>query len=818
MAKIALKYTSDFDQAAKDFKSFKFLSESAQKAVENFQKSFTSAQIDKFSDKNRRAALAVRATKGAAAAAKAEYSGLQREIARLIKSGLDPQHKDLQRLIKDYDRLGKEINQTAQKTRKMSDVIKAGLIVFSARAVIGFTNALLQAASAASELQNKFDVVFSGISRSTQDWVDFYSASVARGSEATKEFLTTVQDIRTGFGDSTKGAAQFSQAVVGVTNDLSSFSNVPVEEASAAIQSGLSGQFTALRRLGVGLNVNIINQGTYAKSLKKTWLNMNNLEKQEAILTGILKQSKNAIGQNVKAWQDYDFTLGDAAKTSKSFANQQQLTGGLLKDVAGLIGGVLLPVANSMLTSFNNQVIAFRKWAKEGDNLKNAMITVGTAVLTLAAAFIVYSIAGGAASVASAKVILAIKGITKAIAANPIGAIAVVITTILIPALIWLARNWDLVKFKLEDFALTGMIKMLEFTSTIKQKVLGAIVSLLKALGDIPGIGAQFKKLADKQQMLVDVSKREIRVITAIRNAKRRQFAASQKIQAKEIANARSSALATEESNNRKNASVKSRLEIFKKMLTDMFTSEESIRGLEVKAAQAHFARMAEATAVDGEARIEFLQSQFAKIRSIESLDRQERLAAEIGLRQAIEAENKKLLDSRLKFGQLALSNVNSMLTDLQATFANAGIKSRGLAIAMKAVAMAQAGINTALAFTSALATVPYPFNFIAAATVVAAGLAAQARIISTPIPSAQTGLTDFTVPDTLTNRNDGAAFKASPGETVNVTPRGEDQEKTTKINIKIGENTLFNIINRGISTGQINVNTNNIGRGVFAS
>jgi len=818
MAEIALKYTSDFDQAAKDFKSFKTLSESAQKAVENFQKSFTSAQIDKFSDKNRRVALAVRATQGAAAATKAEYAGLQREITRLIKAGLDPQDKELKRLITDYDRLGKEINQTAKKSRSMSDVLRAGLVVFSARAVIGFTNTLIQAGSAASELQNKFDVVFTGISKSTQEWVDTYSAAVARGAEDTKEFLTTVQDIRSGFGDSTEGAAKFSKVVVGVTNDLSSFSNVPFEEASAAIQSGLSGQFTALRRLGVGLNVNIINQGSYAKSLKKTWKDMNNLEKQEAILTGVLKQSKNAIGQTVKAWQDYDYSLGDAAKTSKSFANQQQLTGGLLKDVAGLIGGVLLPVANSMLTSFNNQVIAFKKWAKEGNNLKNAMSTVGTALLTLAGAFIAYSIAGGAASLASAKVIFAIKGITKAIAANPIGAIAVVITTVLIPALIWLVKNWDLVKFKVEDFALSGTIKMLEFTDTIKVKVLGAVNSLVKALGDIPGIGAQFKKLAANQQLVVEASKRHIKFMIAIRESNRQRFAVSQKIHAKEIANAKAGAIAVEEANNRKKASDKSRLEIFKKMLTNMFISNESIQGLEIEAAQAHFAKMAEATAKDGEARIEFLQSQFARIRSIENLDREERLAAEIGLRQAIEAENRKLLDSRLKFGQMALGNVSSMLADLQTTFANAGIKSRGLAIAMKAVAMAQAGINTALAFTSALATVPYPFNFIAAATVVAAGLAAQARIISTPIPSAQTGLTNYTVPDIRTNRNDGAAFKASPGEVVNVTPRGEGQEKTTSINIKIGENTLFSIINRGISTGQINVNTNNIGRGVFAS
>lgn len=818
MADISLKIMSDFDQAAKDFKNFKALSLSTQKAVEKFQQSFKSEQIDKFSDRNRRAALAVRATQGAAAAAKTEYLGLQREITRLIKKGLDPQDKELKRLIKDYDRLGKEMEQTTKKSSKLNSVLKAGLVLFSGRAILGFTNALLQAASGASELQNKFDVVFSGISRSTQDWVDNYSAAVARGAEDTKEFLTTVQDIRTGFGDSTKGAAQFSQAVVGVTNDLSSFSNVPFEEASAAIQSGLSGQFTALRRLGVGLNVNIINHGAYAKSINKTWLTMSNLEKQEAILTGILKQSKNAIGQNIEAWQDYDFTLGDAAKTSKSFANQQQLAGGLIEDVAGIIGGAFLPAANAVLTSFNKQLIAFRKWAKEGDNLKDALYVVGTALLTLAGAFLVYTIASGAASLASKKVILAIKGIGKAIAANPIGAIAVVITTVVIPALVWLAKNWDMVKFKMTDFALTARIKMLEFSLVISKKVLGALQKLFTALGKIPGIGKKFKDLARNQRVLVMQTEGNIAVIKRVRGARRKSFAESQKQHAREIANARSSALAAEEANNRKKASDKSRLELFKEFLSKKFTSEESMRGLEIEAAKAHFARVAEATAEDGAARIEFLQSQFAKIRTIEGLDRQERLSAEKGLRQAIEAENQKMLQSRLKFGQMALSNVGSMLSDLQQTFANAGIKSRGLAIAMKAVASAQAAINTALAFTSALATVPYPFNFIAGATVIAAGLAAQARIISTPIPSAQTGLTDFTVPDTPGNKNDGAAFKAAPGETVNVTPRGESAAKMAQVEVKIGEAPLISVIQKWLDTGKLTVNDRNIKGGVFAS
>lgn len=61
-------------------------------------------------------------------------------------------------------------------------------------------------------------------------------------------------------------------------------------------------------------------------------------------------------------------------------------------------------------------------------------------------------------------------------------------------------------------------------------------------------------------------------------------------------------------------------------------------------------------------------------------------------------------------------------------------------AVAAKGLAMAQSAINSYLAFTEALASVPYPYNFIAAGTVLASGLAQQINIATTDIPSAATG------------------------------------------------------------------------------
>jgi hypothetical protein len=84
--------------------------------------------------------------------------------------------------------------------------------------------------------------------------------------------------------------------------------------------------------------------------------------------------------------------------------------------------------------------------------------------------------------------------------------------------------------------------------------------------------------------------------------------------------------------------------------------------------------------------------------------------------------------------------------------------------------------------------------------------------------PTAQTGLTNYTVPDIGATRNDRAAFYASGGETVNVTPRGENNNRDMNMVIQIEETPLIRIVQKWIDTGELRFSNKNIGSGVFAT
>jgi len=248
--------------------------------------------------------------------------------------------QDLSKSRKQIVKTGDSIEKMGSKIKTVSTTIISGVLVKS----------LIQSSSRLQELDNKFNTVFNGMEIQTKEFINKYTNATSRGVIDTKEFLATQQDLRTGYGDNIEAAAQYSKAIVGITNDLASFANIPIKDAMTAMQSGMAFQFEALRRLGVNLTVATIEQGAYAKSINKSWLEMTNLEKQEAVLSGIVSQSANALHQNIDIWTDYNYKLGDAALTSDSFANSSQGMLQSLEDTKAEIGNNLIPIA-SLLSS-----------------------------------------------------------------------------------------------------------------------------------------------------------------------------------------------------------------------------------------------------------------------------------------------------------------------------------------------------------------------------------------------------------------------------------------------------------------------------------
>lgn len=125
MSEISLKIKSDFEQAAADFKRLGTLSESMQKNIAKLQEQFEKGSIDKFIERNKLAATAITATRGSAAGLEAEFKGLQKEIERLIRGGIDPQSEALQKLKSRYAELAPQVVKTESSFSSMMKTASA---------------------------------------------------------------------------------------------------------------------------------------------------------------------------------------------------------------------------------------------------------------------------------------------------------------------------------------------------------------------------------------------------------------------------------------------------------------------------------------------------------------------------------------------------------------------------------------------------------------------------------------------------------------------------------------------------------------------
>jgi tape measure domain-containing protein len=202
-----------------------------------------------------------------------------------------------------------------------------------------------------------------------------------------------------------------------------------------------------------------------------------------------------------------------------------------------------------------------------------------------------------------------------------------------------------------------------------------------------------------------------------------------------------------------------------------------------------------------GEQQKQLLEQQRAELMEFMILNDAEQIALEQALSDEIKRIDQETADSKKALEE---SKQNAMKEGYEGIkkLISAGAKdNRAAAIVERSIAGAEAAINTAVAATKALNAYPPPFNVIAMAGTIAAGVAQQMTIHATPIPSAETG-GRFIAPDSFTGVDSGL-LRVNQGEQVDVTPRG-GQAEPGRIIINIDGRTFIDFINSNLRSGGV--------------
>ncbi|NCA80611.1 MAG: hypothetical protein EOM76_10600, partial [Sphingobacteriia bacterium] len=494
-----------------------------------------------------------------------------------------------------------------------------------------------------------------------------------------------------------------------------------------------------------------------------------------------------------------------------------------IKMTAAGIGQKFLPYLKEIALIVIKVSSAILKWINTGDNLDIMLKTIGYTLAIVGSAWIAYTVVTSGAAVVTGLMTTAMAALNAIMLLNPIGLIVAGIAALIVAGVI-VAKNWDLIKYKFQDFASTATIGLLQLGVTIREKIMGAVSGLLTQLSKLPLIGDKFKSIQENQKKVTETMKAAIEVEKAKQSAARAAYAERKAQLKEEIQEYGKKTSAIMEADRKAAATsaekAKTENEIFKAQLQMIPETEAAIYQQRMDMAQKFFEGRLEQEQIFNEEQLALWEQQRIADIAGSTMTYEQKLEAMSALENAVKIHNQNITKNYGQFAKSVIDSTSSALTDINQTMQNLGHNSMIMAVALKGVAAAQAAVNSYLAYTQVLAAPdiwPTWARPIMAKATLIAGLAAQSRILTTPI-SAQTGLSSYEVPDIRANRNDGAPVKAQAGETVTVTPRGESPNSgVTNVSIKIGESELFSIVQRGINTGEIVVNDNNVGRGVFA-
>ena len=152
-----------------------------------------------------------------------------------------------------------------------------------------------------------------------------------------------------------------SQNLTQLGYDLSSYANIPIEEAMLKLQSGISGELEPLRRLGYDLSQAKLQQTALNLGIKESVANMTQAEKAELRYYAIMTQVTTA--------------QGDMARTLEAPANQLRILQAQLTQAARAIGNIFIPALNAILPYAIAVVQVIREIANALANLAGFKLT-----------------------------------------------------------------------------------------------------------------------------------------------------------------------------------------------------------------------------------------------------------------------------------------------------------------------------------------------------------------------------------------------------------------------------------------------------------
>jgi tape measure domain-containing protein len=353
------------------------------------------------------------------------------KIRDLIKQGYTPEGKEVKALEQHYKSLTEELKAQERQRAMLESSVKGAIGAFAAitGAIAGVIGVSLKSAAATEDMVAQFQPLTGSVENAT-DLVNQLNQVAIDTPFELDTIADSVKALLPAFQGNTQGAVKAFKML----GDTAQGNGQKLESITRAYTKAMLKGKTSMEELNMIADAGV---PIYTEMAASMGITVEELTKMSS--KGELT-AEDLSGAFQRMTSEGGVFFEGMIISSKTFSS---LLLGIQENIglaAGVLGDKFLPKAKEMAEQATEIIKSFTDWISTGDNLEDTLYGIGYVVSGVTAGLTAFLlVAKGHAVITMLN--NAFTGLTAAMAANPIGAAAVVITTVAIPAFIALNRH-----------------------------------------------------------------------------------------------------------------------------------------------------------------------------------------------------------------------------------------------------------------------------------------------------------------------------------------------------------------------------------------
>ena len=213
--------------------------------------------------------------------------------------------------------------------------IRFGAIIAGITGVTNTIGKFVNSSNEYIENMNLFKVSMGEMADAAQDFIDKFSGTLGVDPSGLMRYMGLFNNLIEGFGIGSQEAYTMSKNLTQLSYDMSSYLNIPIEDAMQKLKSGISGEIEPMRAVGVALDQATLQETAYNLGINQRISTMTRAQKTELLYYQIMQKTTNM--------------QGDMARTLLQPANALRILQQEFVQLGRAIGNIFLPILMSIV-------------------------------------------------------------------------------------------------------------------------------------------------------------------------------------------------------------------------------------------------------------------------------------------------------------------------------------------------------------------------------------------------------------------------------------------------------------------------------------